>query len=116
MLLFLHADTLLPDGAMDAIREAMNDKDAVGGAFRLAIEPATFLLRVVAKFVNLRSRFLHLPYGDQAIFVRRGIFDELGGFAKVPIMEDVDLVRRLNKKGRMVLLKQFATTSGRRRS
>jgi rSAM/selenodomain-associated transferase 2 len=118
VFLFLHADTCLPEDGLDAIRKAMSrqagDGKFVGGAFRLAIEPATFSLGFIANIVNLRSRWLHLPYGDQALFVRRGIFEKLNGFTPMPIMEDVDFVKRLRMQGQVVLLKQKVVTSARR--
>ena len=114
VLLFLHADTLLPPDAMEAVRKALQQPGAIAGAFRLVIAPATPALRLVAWGTNLRSRFGGLPYGDQALFVRRRVFEELGGYDEVPFMEDIRLVQALRRRGRLVLLPQAVATSGRR--
>ena len=114
ILLFLHADTLLPPDGLEAVRNALKQPGTVGGAFRLVITPATPALRLVAWGTNLRSRFGGLPYGDQALFVQRRIFEELGGYDDVPFMEDVRLVQALRGRGRLALLPQAAATSGRR--
>ena len=113
-LLFLHADTLLPADGLDAVRRALQQPGTVGGAFRLSITPATPALRLVAWGANLRSRFGRLPYGDQALFVCRRVFDDLGGYDDVPFMEDVRLVQALRHRGRLTLLPQAVATSGRR--
>jgi uncharacterized protein len=114
ILLFLHADTLLPSGGLEAVRVAMQGPDIVGGAFRLAFVPATPALRAIAWGANMRTRLVKLPYGDQALFVRRPLFDELGGYANVPFLEDVKLVQALRKKGLLVIVPQAIQTSGRR--
>jgi uncharacterized protein len=114
VLLFLHADTLLPPDGLDAIRAALQDPAVVGGAFRLAFFPATPALRLVAWGTNIRSRFGKLPYGDQALFVPRRVFATLGGYDDVPFMEDVRLVQTLRQHGRFITLAQTVQTSGRR--
>ena len=114
ILLFLHADTRLPPDGLDAVRNALQQPGTVGGAFRLVITPATPALRLVAWGTNLRSRFGGLPYGDQALFVPRRVFEELGGYDDVPFMEDIRLVQALRRRGRLTLLPQSAATSGRR--
>ena len=114
ILLFLHADTRLPPDGLEAVRNALLQRGAVGGAFRLVITPATAGLRLVAWGTNLRSRFGGLPYGDQALFVWRRVFEELGGYDDVPFMEDIRLVQALRRRGRLTLLPQAAATSGRR--
>lgn len=113
-LLFLHADTLLPPAFPQRIKEALAQPGAVAGAFSLAIEGATTGLAAVAFLANLRSRFLHLPYGDQALFTSRGTFAAIGGFPEIAIMEDFVFVRHLHKLGRIVILPEKATTSARR--
>ena len=113
ILLFLHADTLLPSGSLEAVRRALQD-GAVGGAFRLALMPPTLALRLVAWGTNLRARFGRLPYGDQALFMLRQVFEALGGYDEVSCMEDVRLVQALRTRGRLVLLPQAVHTSGRR--
>ena len=114
ILLFLHADTLLPAGGLQAVRRALQQPGTVGGAFRLVITPATPALRLVAWGTNLRSRFGGLPYGDQALFVSRRVFEDLGGYDDVPFMEDIRLVQALRRRGRLTILPQAVATSGRR--
>jgi hypothetical protein len=92
----------------------MQCPDIVGGAFRLAFFPATPALRVIAWGTNLRARLGRLPYGDQALFVRRRLFAALGGYADVPFLEDVKLVQMLRRHGKLALLSQSVYTSGRR--
>ena len=113
-LLFLHADTLLPADGLEAARRALQQPGTVGGAFRLTITPATPALRLVAWGTNLRSRFGGLPYGDQALFVWRRVFEKLGGYDDVPLMEDIRLVQALRRRGRLTILPQAVATSGRR--
>ena len=114
ILLFLHADTMLPPASLDAVRRAMQLQQVAGGAFRLVIEPTTPALRLIAWGANLRSRFAQLPYGDQALFVRRSLFEALGGYANEAFLEDVILVRAMRRHGRLVLVPQAVQTSGRR--
>jgi len=114
IFLFLHADSLLPQGAIDAVAEGLRSSAVVGGAFRFRVDSERIFLRMVERLANLRSRLLKLPYGDQGIFVRREVFDRLGGYADLPLMEDVDFIRRLKKKGEIVLLQPAIVTSPRR--
>lgn len=114
ILLFLHADTLLPPAGLHAVRRAMQPPQVAGGAFRLLITPATPALRLIAWGANLRSRFGWLPYGDQALFVRRSLFETLGGYADEPFLEDVKLVRAMRQHGRLALVPERVHTSGRR--
>ncbi len=113
-LLFLHADTLLPANYRDAVITALRRPDVVGGAFRFGITDAFPGRRLVESTTNLRSRFWRMPYGDQALFVRRWAFDALGGFPELHIMEDYEFVRRLRRLGRLTLLNEAVLTSGRR--
>jgi rSAM/selenodomain-associated transferase 2 len=109
VLLFLHADTALPEGAGEAIAAAL----AVGcaGAFRIRFEPRR---PRTERLVNLRSRLLGVVYGDQALFVARAAFERAGGFRPVPIMEDRDLAARLRRAGGLTLVPLAVTTSARR--
>lgn len=113
-LLFLHADTLLPLDYLERIQHALANEDTVGGAFELHIDSPKLAARWVERGVRWRSRGLSLPYGDQAIFVRRSVFKQLGGFKTLPIMEDFELVRRLNRLGRIAICAAPVTTSPRR--
>jgi len=114
ILLFLHADTQLPRDGIHLVRTAMKNKNVLGGAFRLHIDSKHPFLRWVSWIANLRSLYWGLPYGDQAIFVRRRIFEKLGGYPELPLMEDVALIRQLKKEGGIVLLKAAINTSARR--
>lgn len=114
ILLFLHADTELPEGALGLIRRAMDNETVVGGAFRLHIDSPHFFLGWVTRAANYRAAYLRLPYGDQGYFVRSAVFGRMGGYQAVPLMEDVDLIRRLRKEGRIVLLDKAVRTSARR--
>ena len=114
ILVFLHADTRLPRSAVDSIRATLSDPQTIGGAFRLAIDSHRWLLRMVAAIANLRCRWFGLPYGDQALFFRRSVFERLGGFPDLPLMEDVALVRAARRLGRLALLRDSVQTSARR--
>lgn len=112
-LLFLHADCRLPPAWIDTIREAAVAQ-AIGGSFRFALRSSARAARVLESGVAWRVRWLGLPYGDQALFVRRDVFEELGGFRPLPLMEDVDLVRRLSQRGRLFHSSRPVSTSARR--
>jgi len=99
VMLFLHADTRLPAGAVDAVLALMQQPHLVGGAFDLKIRSARWGYRVIETVGSIRSRMTRMPYGDQAIFIRKAYFDLIGGFNPFPIMEDVDLMRRIRKRG-----------------
>jgi rSAM/selenodomain-associated transferase 2 len=114
VLLFLHADTRLPPGFAAAVEEALADENTVGGAFRLRFDRRTAPLRVVEAGARLRAVLFGMVYGDQALFVRRSTLEALGGIRDVPIMEDLDLVSAMKRRGRVALLPQEAVTSARR--
>ena len=114
LLLFLHADTLLPSGYDTLVRHAILQNGAAGGAFKLAIDAPGLSLRIMERVAHWRSIFLKLPYGDQAIFLSASLFESLGGFPQMPIMEDYALVRRLKRHGRIAILPQPVVTSARR--
>ncbi|MGB3211824.1 MAG: TIGR04283 family arsenosugar biosynthesis glycosyltransferase [Desulforhopalus sp.] len=114
ILLFLHADTQLPDTFPGLIINAMSDPAVAAGAFSLAIDSPAKSLAVIAWFANARSRLLHHPYGDQALFTRRRSFDALGGFPEMEIMEDFVFIQKIKKKGKVITLPERATTSPRR--
>lgn len=114
VFLFLHADTALEKGALEEMAEKMRGPRYGGGAFQVKFDQPSFRYRIKEWGANLRSRFLGLPYGDQGYFVRRDLFERLGGFKKWPLFEDVDLFDRLKKKGPWVLLDSHAITSARR--
>jgi len=113
-LLFLHADTLLPLRFDAMIRTALAQPNAIAGAFCVQIDSPLSSLRLVEWGVNWRSRLLHMPYGDQAIFLRSSVFHQLGKFPELPMMEDFELMRRLRCRGRIVILPTPVLTSPRR--
>jgi len=115
ILIFLHADTTLPENALEKISRAMQDPDFVGGAFDLKIDSERLFLKYISVRASLRSRWNRIPYGDQAIFIRKKYFDQIGGYKEIPLMEDVDLMRRIKKDGKKIfILPDKVTTSARR--
>lgn len=114
ILLFLHADTQLPQGFTDLVESALRETEVIAGAFELAIAGSEPSLRWVEKTVRWRSRYCSLPYGDQALFMRRDIFQALGGFPNLPIMEDFAFVRQLRRQGKVAIVPQPVITSARR--
>jgi len=113
-LLFLDADSRLPDGWIDTFERLARDPSIAGGWFRFALDAPEWQARVVERFVALRVRLWRLPYGDQGFFVRQDMFALLGGFREWPLMEDVDFVRRLARAGRVVEIPLKLVTSARR--
>lgn len=113
LLLFLHADTRLPEDAAAAVRAAVA-AGAEGGGFRLAFDDPRPLRRLGAWLINLRTGLTRVPLGDQAQFVTREAFDRLGGYAEWPILEDLDFMRRLKRSGRVAVLAPKVTTAARR--
>ena len=114
VLLFLHADTQLPADADVAVRAALADGRRDWGRFDVRIAGRSPMLRVVAGLMNLRSRLTGIATGDQAMFVRREAFDAVGGFPLQPLMEDIELSRRLLRVSRPACLRARVRTSGRR--
>ncbi len=114
ILLFLHADSYLSEHSYNRMQETMRDDETIGGAFSLEIESGLRSLQWISTLATLRSRKLNMVYGDQAFFVRRNVFEEMGGYALLPICEDLEFYQRLRKTGRVILLDEKATTSARR--
>lgn len=113
-LLFLHADTLLPVNFVTDIDRALRG-NCQAGAFRHKFDSNRFVYRVMSCFVNIRTRLGNRPLGDQAIFVRRSFFNQIGGYKEIPIMEDVEIVRRIRRSGgRLAILDTSIRTSCRR--
>lgn len=112
-LLFLHADTRLPDGAVDLVRDALSHDKRVWGRFDVRIESGHPLLWLVGHMVNLRSRCTGIATGDQAMFVRRRDFEAVGGFPDIPLMEDIALSRELRRLSWPACLAQPVMTSAR---
>jgi rSAM/selenodomain-associated transferase 2 len=114
ILLFLHADTRLPFGWADQVTKALAARNVVAGAFRLAFDTVSPALRFIEHAANLRSALLGKPYGDQAVFLARELFQQIGGFRDLPVMEDYDLICRLRRLGRIGIAPLAAITSARR--
>ena len=115
ILVFLHADTRLPADAVSLMFSVMNSDRNVAGAFDLRIDSDRIIFRIIDRMASFRSRLTRIPYGDQAIFIRRDYFHRLGGFRNIPIMEDVELMRRIKRrKDKIHILKQQVVTSPRR--
>ncbi len=114
VLLFLHADTSLPSDARQAVERALEDPACVGGRFDVRFERDSGPGWLISRMMNLRSRWTGIATGDQAIFVRRSLFEQLGGYSDLPVMEDVDFSRRLKRTGRLSALRSKVITSYRR--
>jgi len=114
VLLFLHADTKLPTGARQLIESAVADPAVVGGRFDVQFDSASMWSRMIAMFMNFRSRLTRISTGDQAMFVRRHVFEGLSGFSDIPIMEDIEFSIRLKRVGPTVALRERVVTSFRR--
>jgi rSAM/selenodomain-associated transferase 2/rSAM/selenodomain-associated transferase 1 len=114
LLLFVHADTRVPQKFDAHIRRAMDGKGVAAGAFELRVDSPISTFRVIEKLANWRSRRMQMPYGDQAIFVSASLFQEIGGFCHISLMEDYELMRRLVKRGRIITLPFAVLTSPRR--
>ena len=113
-VLFLHADTLLPPGWSRSVEEVLADPRVAGGCFRLRFDARSPALALVEWGARLRVALLGLPYGDQALFLRRSVLERIGGVPEVPIMEDLDLVRALRREGRLARIPLAVATSARR--
>ncbi len=113
-LVFLHADTRLPEGFGHHVRRILTQSGVAAGAFQLQIDVPSARLRFIEKTANWRSQYLQMPYGDQAIFLRAELFREMGGFPDLPIMEDFELIHRLKGRGRIVIAPAAVLTSARR--
>jgi rSAM/selenodomain-associated transferase 2 len=114
VLLFLHADTRLPEDTEHVVLGALDRRGRAWGRFDVRIDGTHPLLSIVAWFMNIRSRITGIATGDQAIFVRRDAFHAVGGFPPIPLMEDIALCKRLKRASRPLCLREFVVTSGRR--
>ncbi len=113
-LLFLHADTLLPAGAAETIAAGLAATGRAWGRFDVRLSGRPWPLRLVETLMNLRSRLTGIATGDQALFVKRAVFEKLGGFPEIPLMEDIALCRRLKRISPPLCLRQRVITSSRR--
>ncbi len=115
VLLFLHADTSLPDNACSMVESSLRNTDAVGGAFDLKFDNRSWKYRLHERLISLRSRITRIPFGDQAFFFKRDFFYSIGGFADIPLMEDLELMRRIRKmKKKIVIINKRVVTSARK--
>ncbi len=121
VLLFLHADTLLPGGSVPVVLDALHDPAVIGGAFRVRLSAShradryiRAMLWITGRMIGARGSVSRSYSGDQAIFVRAAAFRSVGGYPEIPLMEDVELSRRMRRKGKTVLLPLRVQTSGRR--
>lgn len=114
ILLFLHADCVLPDEGFNIIRDTLADGRVAAGGFWLSIEHPGLRFRIIERGANLRSYVTRLIYGDQGIFLRKETFLKLGGFAEIPLMEDVELSQRLKRAGRIAFVSPPIKTLPRR--
>jgi rSAM/selenodomain-associated transferase 2 len=114
VLLFLHADTRLPSTAFDDIGAALADRDYLGGRFDVELAGRHWLLPLVGRMISYRSRLSKVGTGDQALFVRREIFQRMGGFPEIPLMEDIAFCQALKRLGSVACLRSRVVTSGRR--
>jgi rSAM/selenodomain-associated transferase 2 len=114
VLWFVHADTVIDPAALAQLRAALVEPRVVGGGLSLRFDRRCTSLDLLARSSTARARRLHQVFGDQAMFVRRSVFDELGGFPDLPLMEDLEFSRRLHRRGRLVVLPATSTASARR--
>lgn len=111
VLIFLHADTILPDDALESIHEVTTK----AGAYDLGINNKRFIFRIIELFSSIRSRLTRIPYGDQTIFISRKLFEEIGGYEDLEIMEDVALMRKLKRRNEAItIINKKVLTSSRR--
>lgn len=114
VLLFLHADTILPQGFPALLEHALQNPEVVGGRFDVRLDAEGWPFRMVETLMNVRSRVSRVATGDQAIFVRREVFLALGGYHEAELMEDLELSYRLKRQGKIVCLRERVVTSARR--
>jgi rSAM/selenodomain-associated transferase 2 len=114
VLLFLHADTDLPQGFLRLLSDAFSDPQVVGGRFDVRLDTEGWSFRMIETLMNVRSRVTKISTGDQAIFVRRAVFQKMGGYPELELMEDIEFSRRLKREGRIACLRGRVATSARR--
>jgi len=114
IIIFIHIDTVVSECSLSAVKRAMLQPDSVGGRFDVRLSGHHIVFRWIELMINLRSRFTKISTGDQCQFVSRDVFEAMGGFARVPLLEDVEFSKRLKKLGRIACLRQQVTTSSRR--
>jgi rSAM/selenodomain-associated transferase 2/rSAM/selenodomain-associated transferase 1 len=113
-LVFLHADTLLPEGWPEAVRDILNWPGTALGAFAFRLDHTSASTKIIEKLANVRAKLMQMPYGDQVLFLRTGLFHRVGGFLDLPVMEDFEFVRRVRRLGKVQIAPLPAVTSSRR--
>jgi rSAM/selenodomain-associated transferase 2 len=115
IFLFHHADSRLPEEAFRLVKDSLKDERIMGGAFTLRFDKAPIHMRIAYPIYDLRGRITRIPFGDQSIFLRREAFDRMGGYKKYKILEDIDLMQRMRRKGiKIRILKEKVVSSSRR--
>lgn len=115
ILLFLHADTSVPDNAFERIITVIKTGRYVGGAFNFGFDSQRWVFKLIAAVASMRSRITRIPFGDQAIFIKRNYFEEIGGFCDIPLMEDLELMKRIRRRGDPIhIIPLKLTTSARK--
>jgi rSAM/selenodomain-associated transferase 2 len=114
VLAFVHADTTVPPSFGNDIAAALADPAVAGGRFDVRLDDSSAMLRLIGWLISMRSRLSRTATGDQAIFLRREVFESIGGYRDIPLCEDLDLARRLKRAGQVACLRSRVTTSARR--
>ena len=114
IFMFLHADTIVPEDWQNVVHDTLNIPGVALGAFKFGLDESGSGFRLIEKLANFRSHFFQMPYGDQAMFVKRDIFQRIGGFPEITIMEDYAFCRAIRKLGEIKTANLTAVTSGRR--
>ncbi len=114
ILIFLHADTAIAPESLADVRLALSEPCVVGGAYRFKIDASSFAYSLIGFMANLRSRWFKAPYGDQALFIKRDVFQKIGGYKDMPIMEDTRLVADMKREGKIAIIDDYAITSSRK--
>jgi rSAM/selenodomain-associated transferase 2 len=115
ILLFLHADTLLPPRAFHEIRRILDDSRFTAGAFRLSFDNRSFPFRLIEWTTGIRNRITRIPYGDQAYFIRKINFENIGRFPDIPLMEDLEFMRRIKKAGKRIRISNLRVKTSARK-
>ena len=114
ILLFLHADSKLQDEAIIRIENVVKDEEIVGGAFKFSLDDSSWYYQIISFFANMRAKIFKIYPGDHGLFVRKSIFNKIGGYKNIELMEDVDLSNRLKKEGKLIQLDTKIISSARR--
>ncbi|KJR41475.1 glycosyl transferase family protein [Candidatus Magnetoovum chiemensis] len=116
VLLFLHADCVLPANAFSIIRDTFfRSSNVSAGAFDIKIDSQRKIFRLIEKAANLRSRITKTPYGDQGLFIKKRVYEDIGGFKNLPLMEDIEIARRIREKGRIAFISAYPILTSSRR-